>query len=143
MRALVDKVLEICEKINSMIGACSRCSRCCYYRIPILQEDKQKIANYLGISLDEIQKTLSNGYIEPPCPFLEKNECKIYPARPIVCRMYPFLLLNEGLFLVNINECQLAKEIYKKLGGEEKTNVVKVSLTQLEKLLANELKSQK
>ena len=47
--------------------------------------------NHSIVTLKEL-----NGYIEPPCPFLEKNACKIYPARPLVCRIYPFLLLNEG-----------------------------------------------
>lgn len=130
MRALVNKVLKICEEINRLIGACNRCSKCCHYRIPLLEEDKQRIENYIGDTLKEL-----NGYIEPPCPFLEKNACKIYPARPLVCRIYPFLLLNEGLFLVNINECQLAQKIYKMLGGREKANIVKISLSQLEDLL--------
>ncbi len=134
MRALVNKVLEMCEEITSLVGACSRCGRCC--KLPfLLPEDKARICKYLGISISHLEeKYLSER--NSSCPFFENNRCKIYPVRPTVCRIYPFMLLPHGLFLMDIHRCTLARKIYEnflqKKEKKKKHAIVKIPLIKLE-----------
>jgi len=128
MRALVDKVLKICEEMTTRVGACSRCGKCCKKPL-LLPEDKERISRYLGISKESLEKY----FLKDTCPFFSNNECKIYDIRPIICRIYPFILLPQGLFLTNIKECKLAHAIYEKLFPrvKEKPSIVKIPLTKL------------
>ena len=132
MRALVDRVLKICEEVSS-IGACAKCGKCCESPI-FLPEDRERICKHLNISKTYFEKHLAG---RKPCPFLENNICKIYSLRPIVCRIYPFQLFDHGLFLVGVGSCRLATEIYRKIYDENriKSNIVKIPLIELEKFL--------
>lgn len=134
MRALVNKVLEMCEEITSLVGACSRCGRCC--KLPfLLPRDKKKICEYLGISINSFEEKYLSGK-NSPCPFFKNNRCKIYPARPTVCRIYPFMLLPHGLFLIDIHRCALARKIYENFLQKERERkehaIVKIPLIKLE-----------
>ncbi len=124
MRALVDKVLKLCGEITEKMDACERCGKCCKSPL-LLPEDVKRLGRYAEMFNE-------NG----ACPFFVKGKCKIYEIRPTICRIYPFMLLPHGLFLINIQECRLAREIYRILFPDERgeRNVVKVTITELEEM---------
>jgi len=134
MRALVDKVLRLCQEITTKAGVCSRCGKCCKKPF-LLPEDKERISSQLCMSIEALEKY----FLKNTCPFFSNNECKIYDIRPTICRIYPFMLLPHGLFLANINECKLASTIYEKLFpcAKEKPNIAKIPLIKLEEFSKN------
>ena len=120
----MDKVLKLCGEITEKMDACERCGKCCKSPI-LLPEDVKRLERYAEMFNE-------NG----ACPFFVKGKCMIYEIRPTVCRIYPFMLLPHGLFLINIQECKLAREIYRILFPDEREerNVVKVTITKLEEM---------
>ncbi|TXT55433.1 MAG: hypothetical protein BAJATHORv1_40346 [Candidatus Thorarchaeota archaeon] len=72
---------------------CKQCGNCCTEFPPsILAGTKQEIADYLFISVEQLEyKYLSKkARRESPCPFFVKHRgCSIYPYRPEGCVLYP------------------------------------------------------
>ncbi len=106
---------------------CKRCGKCC-----TMLEKK----NWTGISLfpwekqlfpkEDTEPSLGLGedpehpkfkivlytYDKPGCLHIEKNQCKIYTQRPLVCRSYPFRVAkkkDETVFIV-APECTVIAE---------------------------------
>ena len=42
--------------------------------------------------------------LNKPCPFLENDQCSIYPVRPLPCILFPEYLVNEGRFEDNAGQ---------------------------------------
>jgi len=84
---------------------CQKCGRCCAeIGLPFYGLQLEKIANFLGLSRDQVIEryygriVVENGkkMVEfeddkrTPCPFLlDDNTCRIYPVRPEGCQAYP------------------------------------------------------
>ncbi len=95
----IDKIVHELYQKYLLIYDCKKCANCCKELIPaLIQEEKVKIAEYLGMS----NKKFKDNYIErktpvgyvlkgSECPFLDNNECSIYECRPEVCSSYPHL----------------------------------------------------
>ena len=86
---------------------CNRCGLCCCdtkqktRHILLLEAEAKKIASHtsrpiLDFSVEnkdqlpyvyEMKKTC-----EGKCIYLKRNQCSIYPLRPLICRFYPFEL---------------------------------------------------
>ena len=92
--------------VGPMNFDCQRCGRCCKeIGIPWSELDYRDAADCLRMDIDiflEKYGFIVNGHSgeiehpEPgvtPCPFLKYNQegavCKIYPARPWICKGYP------------------------------------------------------
>lgn len=84
---------------------CILCGRCCEdtghgRRIVLTVRDALEILDATGISLSEFaEENNSEAYpyvirlVNGRCFFLESDrKCGIYPARPLVCRFYPFMM---------------------------------------------------
>lgn len=83
---------------------CQRCGQCCgdisrkKRKILLLKSEVKRIADIAGLREEGFAVKLpANGpyrYVMKKkggkCVFLERNSCKIYPLRPLVCRTYPF-----------------------------------------------------
>jgi Fe-S-cluster containining protein len=80
---------------------CTGCGKCCNCApIALNGKDIKVMAHHLGMSVKDFKKkytemypgngNLSHFKQEKPCAFLdENNRCKIYGARPDICRSYP------------------------------------------------------
>ena len=85
--------LETVELILSKFH-CKRCGHC--YKICNVNIQEQEIysaASFLHTRPRRIRRLIkSDGLLPSPCPFLKsKNNCSIYPVRPMVCRSYPLI----------------------------------------------------
>jgi len=102
----VNKIIERHEKTRFV---CTRCGLCCSSgpNVALTVYDICRIAKYLNKSwrelagryfyvviADQFPVAVLRG-INNKCVFLESNGkityCTIYPARPVRCRMYPFI----------------------------------------------------
>src|SRR5262249_51047511 len=77
---------------------CRSCANCCRTRQPVFsRKEAQRIAAYLGISLEELRaryltSDAENGkYITQslPCTSLECSRCSMNEVRPAVCADHP------------------------------------------------------
>jgi Fe-S-cluster containining protein len=110
---------------------CQRCGVCCQVADPIdlYPKDIRRLASYFNISLEEtvLEYTILHPN-EPdlrafkataPCRFYDDAHrgCKIYQARPMVCRCSPFLSPGQiGLQGVEIYEdCPASEESLKRI----------------------------
>lgn len=81
---------------------CTRCGNCC--RLPggkvyLNKGEVQEICHYLNLGHDDFTQSYCktdgnrhhlNDGIDTGCCFLENNQCRIYPVRPLQCRTFPF-----------------------------------------------------
>ncbi|OPX79186.1 MAG: Flagellin N-methylase [Methanosaeta sp. PtaB.Bin039] len=95
---------------------CLRCGHCCKESDPIAitRRDAQRMASHLGLAPEQFE----SDYTTPmpnddrgrslktlPCIFYDEQKgCKVYPARPMVCRMFPAIALFFSGLLDN-NHC--------------------------------------
>lgn len=86
------------------IFKCKNCGNYCKNEkaINICQEDIKKMAKYMKMSYKKfrINYVRSEGdklFIKnsEPCIFYDDNKCTIYEARPLICRMYPYITMNS------------------------------------------------
>jgi Fe-S-cluster containining protein len=110
---------------------CKRCGICCQIADPIdiYPKDIRRLASHFNISIDEAIEEYTVAHpTEPdllafkivlPCRFYdsELKGCKIYQARPMVCRCSPFLSPGQvGLQGLEIYEdCPAAMESFGKI----------------------------
>jgi Fe-S-cluster containining protein len=79
------------------------CSACCsdhgeYTAVYLNESDVRDLADFLGMTREEFVRrhtTFEEGALlmkmDPPdCLFLEAGRCKVYEARPMQCRTFPF-----------------------------------------------------
>lgn len=104
--------LSLGEKANF---ECLRCGRCCSGgpNVGLTAFDVLRIANYLGLEWRKLRGRYVAAVIadftaipilmdkgDGRCVFLEnadgKAYCRIYPVRPMRCRLYPFLPISPG-----------------------------------------------
>jgi uncharacterized protein len=105
---------------------CQRCGICCMQADPIdlYPKDIRRLASYLNISVETVVQEYTIPHpSEPdlrafkassPCAFYDpaRKECKIYQARPMVCRCSPFLSPEQiGLSgIIAYEDCPACKE---------------------------------
>ena len=122
--------------IESLIfsEACLSCRGCCRFAeqhsiwSPLfLYEEIQKLVNedivpsclfsHGGLSAKTATRMASveiDGQLYCPCLDVKANACKIYPHRPLDCRLYPFLLLKKDgkAYLAFDLKCPLAQDLH-------------------------------
>ena len=104
---------------------CKRCGKCCseIADIDLLPLDIKNMADFLHLDESQVREDSTVPADKPnlrrikgqPCPFYdsEGEGCKIYPVRPLTCRMYPFLTAGENNQLVNLGYCPSGLEALK------------------------------
>ena len=80
---------------------CTSCANCCRYSIvSVSDREIETLAAHLGVTVDEASRTYTVPDPDAPsrrilassrrgCVFLSGNLCRIYNARPKVCRDFP------------------------------------------------------
>ena len=74
-------------------GECSNCGECCGDMLPLTRGDILTIKAYLSHhdvkEVKHVPPTI-NPVIDRTCPFRNdlERKCNIYPARPLVCRLF-------------------------------------------------------
>lgn len=94
---------------------CKRCGGCCSNAPAVVGDDELvAIAKITGNeAFDALDDGMLMNVFKSPCRFLSDHGCRIYGARPRVCRLYPLSLKNTGF--VTLILCPLGKEIQKEL----------------------------
>ncbi len=138
MNNMTDELdLKICENMVKVKFTtdfkCEQCGKCCNFEVVCLDKnDIKRIAKFLNETLRRVMikfvrnnpvKTSSDKYafkISKPCIFQDKRtkRCKIYNARPDVCRGYPVIPVVTGDKLPNF--CEGTKEFVKKFEEDSK-----------------------
>ena len=94
-------------ELNITAGLCLRLDE-----VKLFASHKTKILPYIALHMENWPKPKIIMYqmVVEPCPHLntEKNRCIIYKNRPVVCRMYPFSIEENGLSIEN--NCTFSKE---------------------------------
>ncbi|MDI9619382.1 MAG: YkgJ family cysteine cluster protein [Candidatus Nezhaarchaeota archaeon] len=102
--------------------SCSRCGSCCHGpNVSLTAFDVCRVAEFLGLHWGELKGRYVAAVIADMvaipvlasrgglCAFLEFNDkpyCRVYPARPMRCRLYPFIPYSPGRQdLINLDYC--------------------------------------
>jgi Fe-S-cluster containining protein len=94
---------------------CTRCGRCC-----MDVEDWDRRVLLLGKDVRRLEATGEKGFHTPAhegrfvavikkrggrCVFLDEDGCRVYDARPLLCRMYPFYVERQGgVYVIGVDE---------------------------------------
>lgn len=69
---------------------CSRCGECCGIAIPITKKEEKRIRIYIQENDVKPENLFENNNFYAKCCFYDRKNkcCKIYPARPGICRSF-------------------------------------------------------
>jgi Fe-S-cluster containining protein len=121
------------EEATRAADNCTQCGHCCKYGSGFLiQSDLQPIADFMGVSKEELQEIYLDeveqfhttlfrpklhSYPVGACIFLKENKCSIHPVKPLQCKTGT---LNENStelrswfalkFQVNLSDPQSIRE---------------------------------
>lgn len=93
----IERIHAIRDTIAEMVAPASSCkkgcSHCCKMAVGITDQDAKRIADYTGIQPKKVKMQMGRDemvdrYMGTVCPFLKKNVCTIYEARPSACRSH-------------------------------------------------------
>ncbi|MBN2804847.1 MAG: YkgJ family cysteine cluster protein [Deltaproteobacteria bacterium] len=109
LRERTDRFFEsVAARYNDQVLCTAGCSACCESGISIVIIEAVAMGKELGISEDRIQLQAGQASIigeGSKCSFLdEKGYCKVYVARPLICRTHGMPLLNIEDETVNVCE---------------------------------------
>ncbi len=112
--------------------------------ISVFPDDIRRISKGTGLQWDEVAqpdvysclsdgaKIIAIGWIlrrndAGECVFYRKNECAIYPYRPLICRCYPFFMGEQGAEVMRCNGLgnEITKDNAKEMAGMLKRYEIK------------------
>jgi Fe-S-cluster containining protein len=131
--------IPVRESIDWLLSQsnCRKCGRCCmpnplnseHPGVEVFESELKPIAKYLGVSPKKLKRKTVEGKsikdpFEPtcsemtrkfplPCLFFDSKlrQCRVYPVRPIVCKIYP-VLSSERLSYTEVKvNCDYGKDI--------------------------------
>ncbi|UCE96533.1 MAG: YkgJ family cysteine cluster protein [Candidatus Bathyarchaeota archaeon] len=122
---------------------CKKCGSCCHN----LLEEVANVERGLFLRVEEaklfprnlVSPRMALGDSKPKriiayqlnvdeCPFItEKNECKVYPKRPMGCRMFPFEIHHNGHATVSVKCSVIGSQM-----GDKESREIEFSSTEKE-----------
>ena len=116
---------------------CRRCGKCCIPNplnpespgVEVFREELNEIAGYLNMPYESLKEETAAGKFVPhpfqttrmastrwlplPCPFytVEHSECRIYPVRPVVCKIHPLIFTGNSVSMAIKVNCDYGKEL--------------------------------
>jgi len=118
--------------VNCRTGPGRYCAKCCYNtEMPLTRDDIERIER-LGYPREYFVQEDSEGIprlrnVNGHCVFLDADtgRCRIYPYRPIGCRLYPLVYVpGEGVTIDPF--CPMAHKIPKHVIERYKKYVIKI-----------------
>jgi Fe-S-cluster containining protein len=90
---------------------CDRCCKCCREMpIHLNDADLERIYPLDGTAVfDKMDENEVDNYLKTPCPYLQGNACTIYDARPMSCRMFPFVVIRP---VPTLQLCPMGKRVF-------------------------------
>jgi Fe-S-cluster containining protein len=130
------------ENVKTMLSysECRRCGKCCKPNpqnpdspgVEVFEEELKSMTEYLHLPYEDIKKKTATGSVTPyayqiiklgftrwlplPCPFYseQQNGCLAYPARAVVCQIYPVIFTGDDSYISVRVTCDYGKDIVKK-----------------------------
>ena len=116
---------------------CRRCGKCCIPNplnpagpgVEVFREELNTIASYLQLPYETLKektavgkfvlhpfqrtKMASTRWLPLPCLFyiVERNECQVYPVRPVVCKIHPIIFTGDDASMAIKVNCDYGKEL--------------------------------
>lgn len=104
---MVRKV-ESSQDLDGSIACTKGCGWCCHAQVPVSKSESEFLVawvakNFSSAEFDETRRRIARNlrltkgcsldervavWDQTPCIFLQENECRVYPARPLVCRAW-------------------------------------------------------
>lgn len=103
--ALLERVDALCAgtaaKFPSEISCHAGCDACCRHLSVFAVEAaalREALGRLSGEDAARVREGAANTAPEDPCPLLQDGLCRLYEARPIICRTHglPLLLQRDG-----------------------------------------------
>ena len=113
-RALIARVDELCQRIGKQYRseiACRRgCADCCRH-LSLFPVEARALADALAErapeQIDQIRRRAREAAPDGSCPLLDKGECLLYEARPLICRTHGLPLLTSTGDAFSVDFCPL------------------------------------
>jgi Fe-S-cluster containining protein len=109
----MNNVME--TKMNSVLynipahAGCKNCGECCGI-IPASLEEVRRIKEYLSSKPDIRRKALARLSADrSTCPFRGQCRCDIYPARPLLCRLFG---VTSGMQCIYGNSAEIDGQVF-------------------------------
>ena len=127
------------SRIDDLLGRsyCRGCGKCClpnpknpsYPGIEVVEDELRAIIRHFHVSRRAIEKGTTKGgqirnpnppyevldtrWLTQPCMFHDRKrrQCRIYPLRPLVCKIYP-LIFHYSTISLKVN-CEYGKDLYR------------------------------
>jgi len=104
-RALLARVDEICtmtaESFQAQISCRAGCDSCCRHLSIFAVEAaalRRALRQLPKEEAEAVRQTATQASVDGPCPLLQHGLCRLYLARPIICRTHglPLLVTRDG-----------------------------------------------
>ncbi|MFC1921045.1 YkgJ family cysteine cluster protein [Chloroflexota bacterium] len=127
---------DIVQEVLSF-SECRRCGGCCTPNplnpdspgVEVFKDELGIIADHLHMPYETLEMKTSVGKVVPypfqvtklsftrwlplPCPFhiAEPNGCRVYPVRPVVCKIHPIIFTGDESYMSIKTNCDYGKEL--------------------------------
>lgn len=117
-----------CKNYCDSFGNCSKCGECCAALLPMTRKEEKRIRKYIKENKIEPEFFQTDKDMNLNCCFYDRKNrvCKIYEARPKICRSFKCNKLSYQIEQEKKRAHQIA--YWNKLTGEKNVNLMDMRL---------------